>query len=60
VKVTRNILFHVLQDEVQKESTKQYGNHQNFFGTIISGSGKQGFKVQFDDLPVGDQEVYII
>jgi hypothetical protein len=32
VKVTRNTLYHVLQDDAQKESTKQYGNHHNFFG----------------------------
>ncbi len=40
VKVTRNTLYHVLQDDAQKESTKQYGNHCNFLGTITSGSGK--------------------
>jgi hypothetical protein len=60
VKVTRNTLYHVLQDDAQKESTKQYGNHRNFFGTITSGSGKQGYKIQFDDLPVGNQEVFIL
>ena len=59
VKVTRNTLYHVLKDDAQKESTKQYGNHRNFFGTIASGSGKQGYKIQFDDLPVGNQEVMV-
>jgi hypothetical protein len=34
VKVTRNALYHVLEDDAQKESTKKYGNHRNFFGTI--------------------------
>jgi hypothetical protein len=43
VKMTRNTLYHVLQDDAQKESTKRYGNHHNFFGTITSGSGKQGY-----------------
>jgi hypothetical protein len=37
VKVTRSTLYHVLKDDAQKESTKQYGNHRNFFGTIASG-----------------------
>jgi hypothetical protein len=62
VNVTRNTLYHVLQDhDAQKESTKQYGNHRNFFGTITSGSGKQGYKkIQFNDLPVGNQEVSIL
>jgi hypothetical protein len=60
VKVTRNTLYHVLQDDAQKESTKQYGNYRNFFGTITSGSGKQGYKIQFDDLHVGNQEVSIL
>jgi hypothetical protein len=59
-KVTRNTLYLVLQDDAQKESTKQYGNYRNFFGTITSGSGKQGYKIQFDDLPVGNQEVFIL
>jgi hypothetical protein len=46
-KVTHNTLYHVLQDDAQKESTKQYGNHCNFFGiTILSGSGKQGYNIQ--------------
>jgi hypothetical protein len=58
--VTRNTLYHVLQDDAQKESTEQYGNHHNFFGTITSGSGKQGYKIQFDYLPVGNQEVSIL
>jgi hypothetical protein len=40
VKVTCNTRYHVLQDDTQKESTKQYGNHCNFLGTITSGSGK--------------------
>jgi hypothetical protein len=58
--VYRNSLYHVLKDEAQKQSTKKYGNHRNFFGTIISGSGKQGYNIQFDDLPVGNQVVYIL
>jgi hypothetical protein len=37
VKVTRNMLYHVLQDDAQKESTKQCGNHHNFFGNITVG-----------------------
>ena len=59
VKVTRNTLYHVLQDDTQKESTKKYGNHRNFFGTIASGSGKQGYKILFDALPVGNQGVNV-
>jgi hypothetical protein len=33
---------------------------RSFFGTIISGCGKQGYNIQFIDLPVGNQEVYFI
>jgi hypothetical protein len=32
---------------------------RNFFGTIASGSGKKGYKILLDDLPVDNQEVMV-
>jgi hypothetical protein len=59
VKVTRSLLFHVLDDDEQREKLKGYGNSRNFFGRILSGSGKEGYKIRFDDLPAGHQDVMI-
>jgi hypothetical protein len=42
VKVTRSNLFHVLEHDEQRDTLEGYGNSQNFFGQILSGSGKQG------------------
>jgi hypothetical protein len=59
VKVTRTNLFHVLEHDEQRETLKGYGNSRNFFGQILSGSGKQGYNIRFDDLPAGFQDVTI-
>ena len=58
IKVTRNNLYHVL-NETQQVGLEKFGNSRNFHGNIISGSGKQGNKVKFDDLPSDDQIVYV-
>ena len=45
VKVMRKDLFHVLSTDEQRHSLKGFGNNRNFHGTIVSGSGKQGYKI---------------
>lgn len=60
VKVIWIKLHHALQDNAQKEGTKQNGNDCNFFGTIISGSRKQEYNIHFNDLLEGSQEVNVM
>ena len=59
VKITRSNLFHVLEHDEQRERLKGYGNSRNYFGRILSGSGKQGYNIRFDNLPAGFQDVTI-
>jgi hypothetical protein len=59
VKVTRCNLFHVLEHDEQRETLKGYGNSRNYYGRILSGSGKQGYNICFDDLPAAFQDVTI-
>jgi hypothetical protein len=59
VKVTRSHLFHVLETDDQRDKLKGYGNSRNFFGRILSGSGKEGYRIRFDDLPAAHQDVTI-
>jgi hypothetical protein len=59
VKVTRRNLFHVLKHDEQRDTLKGYGNSRNFFGRILSGSGKQGYNIRFDNLPAGYQDFTI-
>jgi hypothetical protein len=59
VKVTRSNLFHVLEHDEQRETLKGYGNSRNYYGRILSGSGKQGYNIHFDNLPAGFQDVTI-
>jgi hypothetical protein len=59
VKVTRSNLSHVLKHDEQRETLKGYGNSRNYYGRILSGSGKQGYNICFDDLPAGFQDVTI-
>ena len=59
VKVRRDNLFHILKGEAQKTDIAKYGNSRNFYGVITSGNGKQGYQIKFDDLPAGNQEVYV-
>ena len=51
-------LFHILKSDKQKEDIKKYGNSRNFYGKIVSGNGKQGYRIRFDDFPADDQVVY--
>ena len=46
-------------NETQQVGLEKYGNSRNFHGNIISGSGKEGCKIQFDDLPSDNQIVYV-
>jgi hypothetical protein len=57
VKIKRSLLFHILQHDDQKRKLEGCGNSRNFFGIILSGSGKTGCKIRFDDLPAGAQDV---
>jgi hypothetical protein len=59
VKVKRSLLLHVLEHNDQRDKLKGYGNSRNFFGRILSGSGKQGYMICFNDLPAGHQDVTI-
>ena len=59
VKITRSLLFHILEHDEQREKLKGYGNSRNFFGRILSGSGKTGYSIRFDDLPAGYQDVHV-
>ena len=38
---------------------EKYRNSWNFYGHIISGSGKQGYRIKLDDLPANDNIVYV-
>jgi hypothetical protein len=53
VKVPRSNLFHVLEHDEQRKTLKGYGNSRNYYGRILSGSGKQNYKIRFDGLPAG-------
>jgi hypothetical protein len=59
VKVTRANLFHILplSNEEQRKCCEGFGNNRYLYGKIVSGSGKQGYKINFDDFPVGNNEV---
>ena len=46
-------------NETQQVGLEKYGNSRNFHGNIISGSGKEGCKIQFDDLPSDNQIVHV-
>ena len=59
IKIRRDNLFHILKSDKQKEDIQKYGNSRNFHGEIISGNGKQGYNIKFDDLPAEDQMVYV-
>ena len=52
-------MFHILKSEKQKYDIQKYGNIRNFHGEIISGNGKQGYNIKFDDFPADDQVVYV-
>ena len=54
VKVRRDNLFHILKSEAQKTDIAKYDNSWNFYDVITSGSGKQGYQIEFDDLPAGN------
>jgi hypothetical protein len=59
VKVTRRNLFYVLEHDEQRETLKGYGNSRNYYGRILSVSGKQGYNICFDNLPAAFQDVTI-
>ena len=52
-------MFHILKSEKQKDGIQKYGNTRNFHGEIISGNGKQGYNIKFDDLPADNPVVYV-
>ena len=57
IKIRRDNLFHMLRNDNQKEDMQKHGSSPNFHGEIISGNGKQGCNVKFDDFPADDQMV---
>ena len=60
VKVMRKDFYHVLTDDDQRKSLKGFGNNRNFHGTIVSGNGKNGYNIRFDELPAGKQDVLLM
>jgi len=58
VKLRKENLFHILKSDNQKEYIKKYRNSRNFYGKIVSGNGKDGYCIKFDDLSADDQVVY--
>ena len=59
VKVKRKDFFHVLIHDEQRSSLKGFGNNRNFHGTVVSGNGRQGYNIRFDEMPVGKKDVTI-
>jgi hypothetical protein len=59
MKVTQNNLLHCILVNAQKEVLNGFGNHQNFYGAVQSGSVKQGYTILCDDLPADNQQVSI-
>ena len=55
----RKDFFHVLIHDEQRSSLKGFGNNRNFHGTVVSGNGRQGYNIRFDELPVGKKDVTI-
>ena len=54
----RDNLFHMINSDTHKIYISTYGNKRNVYTVIISGNGKQGYRIKFDDLPAGNQEMY--
>ena len=57
VKISKSNLYHLLDHDEQRYFLSGLANARLFYGTIISGQAKGGYKVKFDQLPVGFQEV---
>ena len=57
VKISKSNLFHLLDHDEQRYFLSGLANARLFYGTIISGQAKGGYKVKFDLLPEGFQEV---
>ena len=51
-KVRREDLLYVLAHDSQKVGIEEYRNSRKLYGTRISGNGKFGFNVSFDDVQV--------
>jgi Transposase IS4 len=51
VKVTKKNLFQIVNDENQRNVLKTYNENYNLYGTVISGSGSKGWKIEFDLFP---------
>jgi hypothetical protein len=47
--------FHIFQTDTQRQKLEGFGNSKNYNGGIISGIGKQGYVIRFDELPVGEK-----
>ena len=55
----RDNLFHILAEARQKVGMEKFGNSRNFHGHMISGNGKIGYQIKFDDLPSGLQKAHV-
>ena len=52
-------LFHILRSDKQKGDIKQYRNSRNFYQLVVSGNGKQGYPIKFENVPVDDDIAYV-
>jgi len=60
VKVRRDALLHILQGEGEDEQKKvlhRENNYRWFYGKVISGDVKNGYKIRFDEFPHHHQDV---
>jgi hypothetical protein len=60
IKITRSKLFHILDDDAQRDKLRNFGASRNYYGTIVSGDSKKGYNVKFDDLPAENQLVLVL
>jgi hypothetical protein len=51
VKVTKKNLYQIVTDDDQREVLKTYNENYNFYGTVMSGSGTKGWKIEFSLFP---------
>jgi hypothetical protein len=59
VKVTRKNLWPIVQDDNQKAVLKNYNDNYNFYGTVVSGGGNKGWKVEFSLFPASNKVVLL-
>lgn len=60
-KVTRQMLFHALTTDTQRECVpKEAGNRTHFYGTVKAGNSSMGWRIDFDILPEDEKRALIV